>query len=800
MQKSKKTLSLLITALLTLSMIVAAVPLASAQTFSISKIESQDPQTFVWTDITTNPAASVGTKIRITVIDATPGGLVKVYWDQIKDWDGKAGYVAEDYAVGTTAVITFTVPQAVNGVHKIIARDVENPSKSAYADFTVNAFLMAMPFSVLPGDTISVFGSGFAGSKDVNILLYGALIEDPVNNETVSGSWGSQLGSGVLSKKPIKPNSVMMNVTNSTGSTVGYLGFVDDGKGALKLNYTDGNTTAVSGSGTIDYVTGAVALSWNWALPGTLFVNATYTFYNATKALASVATVSSELGGFSESLQVPTTASTGMLTVLAIDGKGNTATWSVTVVKSTLTLTPSSGLRGSTVTVKGRGFAAGETVDVLWYMNPSQTPPMAAPTGTNYVTVVNDAPVATDGTFTVTFTVPTVADPTAPGTYYQVLATDTASTPNSAWANFMVVETAKITLSPKLGYVDTTVGVTGTWFTSNSKITITFDTTTMSTTPSSVYTASDGSFYATFKVPNVAVGAYNVTATDARGVTATALFTLTAPVVEIRTRATTYVQGDQISIYVKSTESITGYKLVITDPSKITFWQYTIQASDVVTDPITGFNYLSWTILPPKLTDDATLGSWNFTAYDTASKVAATNLFTVVEKPTLASVQAQINALSDKITSLEGKVSALDLSAINNQLNAIRSEVSGISGAASSAASAANSAKSAADSAKASADAAKAAADAAKASADNAVSAVSGATSAAQSAASAANAAKSSADSAASAIDDATTAAEAAKAAAEGVSMAVWVAVVLSLVAAIAAIFAVITIRGKIAG
>jgi len=813
MQNGKKTLSFLVTAILAISMLLAAIPMAMAA-ISITKVEKYNPITAQWIDITSAPKGNVGDMIRVTVGSTTPGGLVKVYWDSIKDWDGKAGFLAQAYAVGTTATITFNVPEAVNGTHTIIAKDIESNSIN-YTNFDVQPKVVAVPPSVLAGDTVNVLGSGFAALKDAIIICYNAsLPESTVKNETVSGSWGSTSGSGTLAKKPIKPNSVVLNVTNTTDFSKA-LGFKDDGAGKLVLDFAYGNTTVVTGSGTIDYVTGSVSLTWNWTLAGTKFANATYTIYNttATNVISSVPSSTSELGSLSASFMMPVGTSPDTYNLFVMDGTGKArASGTVTVVKSVITLTPTSGLRGSSVTVAGRGFGPGKTVDVLWYMAPSQSQHTADPPA-DTITVVDDYPVAADGTFTATFNVPTVGDPTAPGTYYWVKAVDTASPPNSAGANFKVVSSAKIVLSPTAEYVGTTVGVTGTWFSANSKITLKFGDVTVATTPSVVYTAGDGSFYASFKVPTVAKGEYTVTATDDKGVSATAKFTVTEPITEICTRSTTYTQGDQVSIHVKSTESIVGIRLVIKDPTGLTFWQHIITSTEVVTDPITGFKYLNSTVLPPRLPDDATVGSWNFTAYDPTGKKIASNLFTVNAKTAAVTSEELSEAITQMTEQLNQAITQMTeqlnqaITQMTNQITSMQNTISGLSSAintassaAQSAASAAQSAASAAQNAASAAQNAASAASAAKTAADSAVSTAQSAVSAANSAKSAADAAKSAADTAASTAESAVSAAESAKAAAEGLAMPVWVAVVLSLISAIAAIFAIITIRGKIAG
>lgn len=507
--------------------------------------------------------------------------------------------------------------------------------------------------------------------------------------------------------------------------------------------------------------------------------NKTVTVYlNRTSGNMTLGTATTDgVGSFSTAVIVPSIPETeyGTFALFAIDANNVTATTKV-VLDYYINVMPGSAPPGVTVYISGR-IPASKDYEIL--INN---------------TVVESGTSSSTGTFSETYPLPALL---AQGSYLVMVRWDVT---NTRTTTLTVGPAPSITLTPTSGVAGATVTVTGSGFSSLANVTIALGTTVVNSTATDSRfgpTNVAGAFSGTFAVPNLAPGAYVAKVTDQYGASAQTAFTiLAAPTTTIALRAAQYLQGDTLSFNIYTTDpAVTTVAVQILDPSGGVWWS--------------GFN---WSLVsmptystvpyadqvdgnknPLKLPDDAPLGSWNWTIYYGANK--ATGLFTVAAKPTLASVQAQINQLSAQINSLGGNFSSItsQLNSINSQLSSISSTVSGISGAASSAASAANSAKSAADSAKA-------AADAAKASADSAVSAIQDATSAAQSAVSAANAAKASADSAASAVDDATTAAEGAKAAAEGVSMAVWIAVVLSLVAAIAAIFAVITIRGKIAG
>jgi hypothetical protein len=86
---------------------------------------------------------------------------------------------------------------------------------------------------------------------------------------------------------------------------------------------------------------------------------------------------------------------------------------------------------------------------------------------------------------------------------------------------------AAILLSPNKGQAGVSVGVNGVGFKSSSLVFIKFDATGVATTFSSSRWGAYGDISATFIVPSVSPGTYNVTATDAKGDYAITTFTVT---------------------------------------------------------------------------------------------------------------------------------------------------------------------------------------------------------------------------------------------------------------------------------
>jgi hypothetical protein len=711
----------MIVAILMLSVAFAAVPAARAATALSVNCESKQ--------------GSVGTEVTVTVSGTTPGGLVRLYWDTV------ANLLAEGYAVGTTATFTIVVPAAVQGDHYVIAKDVESGATS-YDIFTVDPAIELIPEKVLPGDTVTISGTGFAGSTSVVVLYTPTnststsefvgigdgsrrvfyLANKPVRSGETITNWtdetsvstepvtlntsGAPTYTGTLENAPVKPGSLTLTVSNGTNN----YNITDDGNGALTS--TTLNITASS----IDYATGEFSFTLGGTPPELVGATADYTYYAASNpaigytidyvagvitfatapasgvaitanykyysADLQVSASTNNVGNFTASLRVPTTEVSGSKTIIALDSKGNEANNFLTVVYTLITLSPEEGYVGTTVTVTGRGFTAGKTVDILWYMSPT--------TSGSYITVVDNYPVAADGTFTATFNVPAVPDPTAPGNDYSVKAIDSVGKSDST--TFKVVAPAKITLSPTSGKAGDTVTITGSWFTANTEVTFTFNGAPLTTIPSPVYTDGTGAFTADFKVPDVAAGTYTVEATDAKGVSATATFKVTVPVTVIQTRASEYMPGDTISIYANCSEPYDAY-IEINDTNGVLFWSGWVDDSSWT--EIDGWYVLPYTaalsnipLSMMMIPSDAPLGSWNFTAYKATvtthsgggfdiscdkTKILDTNTFTVVAKPSLHDVLASLSDINAKIVAIDGNVATIStkVGEVNASLSSI---------------------------------------------------------------------------------------------------------------------------------
>jgi len=643
MQLKKKACTAAITAFLMLSLVLAVVPFATA--LSIPTLADSDGDS-------TGP---VGEEVKVSGAGATPGGELKIYWDEVHDWDPTTGtgYLKSTYAKpdGTFSV-NITIPEATAGDHGVVVKDVE-AATIEWASYTVEAAIELTPAKGLPGDTITVEGTGFGESTNIALMFWNTttLNTEPATEVIATGDGSTTSFAGTLVNRYIVPGSITITANVTLPAT---LTITDQGNGTLYgEDLTDPNCNA---TGTINYVTGAWSLTFTHAPNATSGggeekITADYTYYKASTTSRVLYFVhpsglkSNVIGSFTTTFKVPS-VSDGSYNVTALDGIGNIAHAAFTVSHLYITLEPTEGIAGTEVTVKGRGFTASSTVDIYFGT-------LVYPSGF-YTKVKSYVPTDSNGDFETTFTVPSCE----PAGYY-VTAIDAEGVKESA--TFAVKAVAEITVEPKSGLPGSTVTIEGNHFTEGSTVTIYFDETVLL---ADVGTNTTGGFSVDVTIPeDAAIGSYTIKAVDTEGISATTTFKVTEKLTIIEPRSDTYYRGDQISFYVNSTLSFTDNEIevTVTDPYGVSFAECTFIAEDI--DGIWVVPYYNSTL--PPLPSDAVLGTWNWTATYTLTGETETEIsgsFTVLERPTLAGILDRLNELDVKLSGLitdsEGNVKA----------------------------------------------------------------------------------------------------------------------------------------------
>jgi hypothetical protein len=232
----------------------------------------------------------------------------------------------------------------------------------------------------------------------------------------------------------------------------------------------------------------------------------------------SVGTVTaSSSGAFSTTVSAPTLPS-DTYNVRATDGV-NTAPPGVTfTITSAISLSPTSGPPGTTVTVSGSGFGAGDSGTVCFDSDDNGQCDVGEPSAS--------VTASATGTFTATLIVPDVAADT-----YDILADVPSGGSVEVSASF-TVPYPSITITPTSGHPGTPITVTGSNFKLGATVTIFFDLNSNGLLDSgesvgTVTASSTGAFSTTVTAPTLPFGAKDVSATDGVNTASPQTFTVT---------------------------------------------------------------------------------------------------------------------------------------------------------------------------------------------------------------------------------------------------------------------------------
>lgn len=197
---------------------------------------------------------------------------------------------------------------------------------------------------------------------------------------------------------------------------------------------------------------------------------------------------------------------TGILSSLVILSLLLAAVISTPVMAASISLSPTSGEAGDTITVTGDGFTSGHNINIS-FNGVDKAYPTVAPTGS----------------ISATFTVPSGL---SAGTY-QVRAFDWDTSTYVASATFTLIS-ASISIDPEEGPVGTKVEIDGEDFDSNETITVEYDGDEVKITSTTKKANSSGNFNnITFSVPKSTAGEHTITAIgDSSDKEATAEFTV----------------------------------------------------------------------------------------------------------------------------------------------------------------------------------------------------------------------------------------------------------------------------------
>jgi hypothetical protein len=427
--------------------------------------------------------------------------------------------------------VTLVVPDVPAGTYNIYADVPLGSPVEASASFIVpTPSITISPTSGPPGTSITVVGSNFKLGATVTIFfdVDGDGVVDP--GETVGTATASSTGafSTVVPAPTLPFGTYDVRATDGVNTAPAVTFTITPAISLSPTSGSPGTTVTVSGSG---FAAGASGIVW-FDIDDDNVVDA---------GEPSVAVTASATGTFTATLTVPTVAA-GTYNIKADVPSGGPVEASATFIVPTpsITISPTSGPPGTSITVTGSGFNVGASGFVWFDIDGDGVLDLGEPS----VSVTASA----TGTFTATLTVPTVPFQAAG---YNIRADVPSGGPVEASATFLV--TPAISLSPTSGPPGTTVTVSGSGFAASVSGVVWFDSNNNGALDSgepsaSVTTGPLGTFTATLTVPTVAAGTYNIRADVPSGgpVEASATFTVLIP--SITVSPTSGPPGTSVSI------------------------------------------------------------------------------------------------------------------------------------------------------------------------------------------------------------------------------------------------------------
>jgi len=347
----------IITVILTLTLLVAALPLAPV---------------LAATAVTPNNG-TVGSFVTVTGGGSFTNGDIAF----IVQFGSGISFLSSGTVIGGNVATTFQVPPVPRGSYTITVTDQHSISDTTLFPFTVTPKITTIvPVLGAEGTTVTVNGNGFQANSSVDILFDTTTVATTtatatgvISNVTFdvpAGTKGTHTIKGVDSVGP----SATINFTITPGITI------------IPVEGGVGDTVTITGSG--------------FAANDSIDI----LFDDVVQSTATA--TSDDKGSFSAVMTIPA-ASRGEHTVKARDDNFNSATATLTIGHK-IDVTPT-GERvvGNTLTIEGNGFDANKTMTITWGGSAIATNPATVTTNSSGAFSANiTIPGTQAGNYTVT--------------------------------------------------------------------------------------------------------------------------------------------------------------------------------------------------------------------------------------------------------------------------------------------------------------------------------------------------------------------------------------------------------------
>ncbi len=370
-------------------------------------------------------------------------------------------------------ILSIIIPDAIFGDHTIAV--IGGESLAEVSDtFTVMSDITVNPVQGLPGDELTLYGTGFDKRNGVDFYFGGT----PITVEWIVDAARSKTNNdGYFAVKITVPDV-------DVGAYTILAEDEDDDDISAQVTFTVTEPSlnpVIVVDPTSANVDDEVEVSGTEFAPGD-----TVTIYFDDEVVDTTTTLTD--GSFTGSFDIPESVN-GSHTIKAEDTDGGVATATITV-EPKIAFDIEEGPGGTEVTVTGTGFGYRSDIETIEFDS------------TDVDIESGDDRSGTDGSFEFSFIVPAVGAGS-----YDVTVEDEDG--NSAEAEFTVVAAAA-SITPTSGVGGTEITVTGVNFIAGAEVTISYDGVDITTATA----GSDGTVSATFDAPAGAGGVHNVTISD----------------------------------------------------------------------------------------------------------------------------------------------------------------------------------------------------------------------------------------------------------------------------------------------
>jgi hypothetical protein len=407
------------------------------------------------------------------------------------------------------------------------------------------------------GSNIAVSGSGFEPNQDIALAFDGS----SVATECSTKGDGSFRYCVVTIPAAIAGTHTVTASDNGNSASAGYT--VNPGISLTPSIGTAGSGATVSGNGFGAYAPITLSFDGN---------------------TVSSSCTANAVGSFRYCVYTVPAASAGIHTVTASDYSTNvaavrfyhSASAGYTVTPA-LSLNPSAGAAGSTVTLSGSSYAPNSDITVTFDGAALTTSGICTTDASGYLLAGNNCtftvPATTAGIHTVT-----VSDGTYTGSATFAVNPALSLIPSAGAGTVIRV----ISLIPSAGPAGSGAAISGSGFTPSSTIALTFD---GSVTTFCTADATGNISYCAFTVPAVAAGIHTVMASDGTAYAASAIFTVTPAIFTL----TPAISLNRIAGAVGSTVLLSGSTYTPNSTLTVTFNGAARRTSGICTTDASGY-------------------------------------------------------------------------------------------------------------------------------------------------------------------------------------------------------------------